>query len=103
MAWKTEGAQVNPAAGTVLADSGPKDGAGSLAIDIIASASVVAFLLVQHRNATNTATIREFQMRLLANGTFAATLGNEEMEDQERIRIVMGALALGQVQAMLTM
>ena len=53
--WATQGQMVNPAAGTVLADTGPIGGLSSYTIIIATTAQVIT--IIAHRNATNTADV----------------------------------------------
>lgn len=97
----------NPGAGDVLWDSG----AASTEMDILfcvdATASVAATLLVQHRNAANSANLEEFRVPLAAGAHERFCVDNANISavtlaDSERVRVVNSAAALGNVSLSVT-
>lgn len=94
----TEGSKTNPAAGVVLADSGPTHIA-EYSIHVIGISTILAMCSFQWRNAANDTTLQE--------QTFSIPANQNVMEDQikittqtsgDRFRIVTAALILGVVQ-----
>ena len=105
MPWITGGLQTNPAAATILADTGPRSGpAGSteviLELALLASSSVSCGVEIQHRNTANNTNIWQHAFRLAADGCvnekICVTIANGE-----RVRVVMLTAPTGLVQASL--
>jgi len=99
--WFSVGPLVSPAAGVVLADTGPVPGGGTVPLKIILTASALETALVQHRNAANTVTLVEFTLRVPANDSRSLDLGSLTIAGDERIRMVQSGAATGNVHAMI--
>lgn len=99
--WVTEGSKTAPASGTVLADSGPMP-MGSRYFNGLISITGAGTILYQHRNADNTATIKEHSFSFLAADKLPLPEFRTDVDTDERIRIVTsGLLTLVSVQASL--
>jgi hypothetical protein len=101
MSWYTEGAKSNPAANTVLADTGALTG-GNKTIIVLADCNVAADVTIEHRNDSNTSTIESQQISILANGTISITLpyGTLTFATDERLRVIVkSTITLGTAQA----
>lgn len=99
--WNSGTRTVNPAAGTVLVDSGqiPNDQAMS-ACYIIMTSTVACFFVVERRNAANTATVTDQAVACQANST--CTLNFQipiDFLQNERLRVIINGAVTGTVQA----
>ncbi len=104
MPWFTQGRITNPAAGAVLADTGPLIGGPNYQPQAIVSSTIAAQILIQRRNATNTANVSEQLVVCPANSTFTLPLVvnmSETWQDDERVRLVINATINGTIQASL--
>lgn len=99
MSLHTEGEKNAPADDTLLADTGPL-GEGNASYNFVISASVLAKVLLQRRNAANDATVWQQSIWLgAAQSPFIGPLSTFTYAD-ERLRIVTdGALTIGKIQA----
>lgn len=105
MPWITGGLQTNPASGAILADTGARSGpAGSteviLELRLLASASAICGIEIQHRNAANNANVWQHAFRLSADGHINTEIP-VTITNGERVRVVMLTAPTGQVQASL--
>lgn len=94
--WYTEGPQTNPAANTVLADTGPI-GPGTYLFDVVVSAGAAVDVAFQHRNAANNATIKQHEFYLAAKDK-AQFVFEVPLASGERVRIItLTAVTAGKV------
>lgn len=105
MPWITGGLQTNPAAATILADTGARSGpAGSteviLELRLLASASASCGIEIQHRNAANTTNVWQHAFRLAADSVVNTEIP-VTITNGERVRVVMLTNPTGLVQASL--
>jgi hypothetical protein len=100
MSWITEGLVTNPAAGAVLADSGPLP-AGEYGLPaVLVSSEVAVILVLQHRNAANNGNVRSHAIPVAAMTPFyLPPPGNETFSGGERLRLVVLAAVVGRMQA----
>jgi hypothetical protein len=98
--WNSAGILTNPAANTIMADSGPQN-EGLRAWSVVCSATGSAQLIVEHRNATDTANVPNHTQGLLiaANGyaPLNPAAGIFFLQD-ERIRVRANAAVAGAAQ-----
>jgi len=101
--WYTAGVQTNPAGGTVLADTGPLPASGGRPFKVILASTVGLGFTVEHRNAANNATLTSQNIPVTSNQPVELEFapGPDMANDDERLRVVTNALAVGQVQASL--
>lgn len=98
--WISEGVKAAPANGLLLADSGPAASAGSFSPSVVVGSDVGAVFRVEHRNAANDNTLESFLMATGARDSKQFALGNIEMAEGERVRVVsVGLVLAGNVQA----
>jgi len=95
--WSTEGPKMNPANGTILADTGPAD-PRQYRFNMLVSASVGARIDMEHRDSTNTVTLRSFPLFVVAGTTFQmAQSGEVQLATDERIRLIINGAVVGVV------
>lgn len=102
--WFSAGRLTNPAAGAVLADTGPfSTGVGSLAVQAVVSSTVLAQVLLQHRDVANTTTLSEQLFVVPANSTYNLPLESalQGLQAGERFRLVLNAGITGTIQGSL--
>jgi hypothetical protein len=98
--WATNGIVVNPAANAILADTGAMSEDMSHDYDIYLSSTVATAMVVEWRNATDTANVFSHILPIAANTTFVFTSrGSLMMLTGQRIRVRQNAAATGSVQA----
>jgi hypothetical protein len=89
----------NPASGTILADTGPISAASPLAsvyeYVVVASSTVSAQLLVEHRDADNASTLESFNV-LLPAGVVAFPVP-VKITQGERVRVVLVSAITGSI------
>ena len=92
----TTGVQVAPAAGTVLADTGPLP-IGAYSIQFVVEAEETADHTIQWRDALNVASLREIRIRInVQKSTFIWTSRFNIENDNERFRVInVGAGGVG--------
>jgi hypothetical protein len=96
--WVTAGVQVNPAANAILADSGPVT-FGTHKLTIIVASTAAAVVVLEHRNAANSANLESQIIPVNANVPFAFALGTGlDTAEGERIRLRLNAAITGSVQ-----
>jgi hypothetical protein len=94
--WVDGGDLTNPADQTVLVDSGPLPVASYL-ISVSGSGSVAFTYTVQHRDATNTATLHA-QIRRCSAGNEDYLFGNKiPVSQNERVRVLLLGPVVGSV------
>lgn len=98
--WFSEGEKTNPASGTVLADTDELV-AGVIQMGFMVSANANCKVVLQHRNAANTANVSSQAMFLTASAPISVMYPVPiDVSVDERIRVVTdGAISLGNVQA----
>jgi hypothetical protein len=96
-----DGQAANPGAAQVIADSGPLTAAlGTVRVQIVVNADVLALFTIEYRNAANSVTLHKQDISVIANT--AVTIGPVAFTfaDGERVRILnKTAIALGNVSA----
>lgn len=103
MAWHTEGEKTNPGNNDLLADTGPVPSGNTLFPNIVVAAGAAASAVrVQHRNADNNATVKEFRIKTPANDTKVLYLGTLALGNNERLRVVQDGVYVGVVQALIS-
>lgn len=100
MAWISEGIKTNPVAGALLADSGAR-AAGSFTARMLLSATVGAAVRVQHRDALNGATLEELIINMPGSQTTDFPIGDVDLAENERVRVVTMSAIVGSVQGTL--
>jgi hypothetical protein len=97
--WVGGSVFTNPSSGTVLADSGSISAASPLAsvyeYVVVASTTVSAQLLVEHRDANNASTIESFNV-LLPAGVVAFPVP-VKITQGERVRVVLVSAITGSI------
>jgi hypothetical protein len=99
MAWVTAGILNNPAANTILADTGALASAGSATIQVILGADIAAVATLEHRNAANSANINAQVIATGANQAFIAEFPNLSWAVNERFRVRLNNAIVGNAQA----
>lgn len=100
MALYTAGEQNTPSDDTVLADTGPHS-AGDNQVNLYVSAAVAAKVILQRRNAANSATIWQQAFWLGALDSISPVFVTVHTDEDERIRVVTDGTILGKIQATL--
>lgn len=97
--WNTEGQKTNPSSGTVLADTGQLL-AQEWRATIILSATALANVKLQHRNANNNGNVKEQNFSVLSSTLLhLPLLAISVTNADERVRVVTDGVILGNVQA----
>ena len=100
MAWATQGRQTSPAAGSVLADTGPLGGQGYYP-QVLVSSTVGTGAVLEVLGA-NGAVQKSQVLAVPANGTFEFTSrGDIEVVEGGRLRVTSFAAITGTIQASL--
>lgn len=87
--WYTEGLKITPAAGTVLADSGPVTGIGPRPYQITLSAGGPIGVNIQHRNAANDANVSEHVFLIPSLSSIQIMWWVTIENDNERFRVTV--------------
>ena len=96
MAKITSGRINNPSANAVLADTGPVPEITGYLAQVVVSSTVDAKVMLEIRNATNTATVWSFMIAVKASDTKPINFGGVfELEPVERLRLVMDPNLVG--------
>jgi hypothetical protein len=100
--WSASGRVVNPALDQVLVDTGALP-AGVRSVQAVVSATANCAAELQHRNSTNTATIKSQILAVPGFGTaiLPPLFPDLSMADNERVRIIAVAAVVGSVSASL--
>jgi len=101
MSWLDGQVFTNPAANTVLIDSGPSIPEGDQQLPmILISSTVAAVVLLQHRNAVDDATLHQHALVVGANQTLVVpSLGSiDAAESGQRLRCVLFTTIVGRIQ-----
>jgi hypothetical protein len=98
--WVSQGVMNNPANGALLADTGPMVAQGRT-FHAIVGADVATVFRVEHRNAANDATTESLILACGIRDAKGFMLGDIELADNERVRIVTVGAVVGNVQATL--
>lgn len=97
--WFSEGQKTNPSTGDLLADTGALPVENGLLFTFIISSSVAFVADLQHRDATNTSTLKSQLMICPATDTITFGPVNRYFLISERLRIVVGSGFTGACQA----
>lgn len=95
--WYSNGRQTNPAANTVLADTGPVLNDGEYFIYVIARSSITADIQIQHRDATNTNNAEPPVEVTIPGGTTVYLEFPVSLKLNERIRAVLPSGIIGDI------
>jgi hypothetical protein len=101
MSWLDGQVFTNPAASTVLLDTGPMIPEGDQQLPtILISSTVAAVVLLQHRNAADGATLHQHALVVGANETLSLpSLGSvNAVETGQRLRCVLFTAVVGRIQ-----
>lgn len=102
MPWRTEGRKTNPAAGTLLADTGPLQGGVSYSPQLVVSSTVILQVRMEHRDAENLNTLQEHTFLVPANSSFQFSVwGYFDILEGQRVRLTVGANVTGTAQGSL--
>lgn len=103
MPWQTQGRLTNPNAGAVVADTGPLPSGTSYSPQLVVSSTTTAQVLLQRRDAANAQTLTEQLIVCPANNTINISVTGylNELQDNERIRLVLNANMTGSIQGSL--
>jgi hypothetical protein len=100
MTWTTGGILTNPATDAIVADTGAYVG-GQTQITAVIASTVASILIVEHRNAANTANINSQAVIVSANETYVLQIPGVSLAPNERFRVRLFAGITGSLQASL--
>lgn len=104
IAWDSQGKKTDPAANTVMADTGQIATIGDFRATVLASASAAAIMTVQHRNAANNGSVTDDQIIYVpAGGTVAVERLITTTAALQRVRVIMNANLTGTAGANITL
>jgi hypothetical protein len=95
--WYSEGIKINPAANTLLADTGTVDTDLTGEIRLLVASTAVGAVVLQHMDTANLVVLHSQIFPLIANGVLELNPIVDLLQG-ERIRIIANALITGQVQ-----
>ena len=101
MAWFTAGAQTNPLIDTILADTGALTNGGVSAVTFCVSSTVAAVVVLEQRNAANTANIVSHIFPVAAMTPLIIEFPGVPFAPSERFRARLNAAITGQIQVSL--
>lgn len=101
--WETEGLLVTPAGGDILADTGELEaGIYSFVVAWQADDISVKWVYLQHRNAANGATLKQYCFSILhAYWMVPHTIPFYQIDDNERLRMVPSGALNGTINAVI--
>ena len=96
----TSGVLTNPAANTILVDTGALPGPANHTYQLLVSSSVAAVVVIEVRDAANATNIWAHTIPIAAMQPFQLKVDSLSLEgDQQRIRIRLNAAITGVIQA----
>lgn len=96
--WVAGGLTVNPSTNDVIVDTGAL-AAGPYVFEFLLDSTVDTRLIIEHRNAANSATLKSKEVPLATNSWVQIVLGNDlDLLENERLRAIMKAGITGTVQ-----
>lgn len=98
MSWLAGAIVNNPAANTVLIDTGPIPEGPQGLPTILVSSEAAAIVLFQLRNAADNATLKSHAIIVPVGTTYIQSPGNIEVGAGERVRCVLFAAIAGRMQ-----
>ena len=94
--WYSQGTLTNPAAGTILADTGPLQTSGVYRVTCVATSSVAATVSVEHRDSGNANTLEAIGISVPVGGTVSFDVP-VRISSGERIRAVLSSAITGTI------
>jgi len=99
MAWFTTGAQTNPVINAIIADTGALADGGTSNVTMVVSSTVACAVVLEQRDAANTANINSHIFPIAANTPLMVSFPAVSFAPSERFRARLNAAVTGQVQA----
>lgn len=98
-AWYTNNIVTNPAANQIIADTGAIGDGWGHDFDVCVSSTAIAAIVIEWRDATNTANVFAHIIPIPANGSVCFTSrGSLTFQVGERVRLRMNSAITGSVQ-----